>query len=270
VKKAKSLRLILCLILVAVELVPIGVVITNSFKRDIDIWARGPLYLKPTLKSYRAVFENSDFRLALKNSLIVATSSMVVSVFFGSMASFGLVRFNFRLNAFLIFLILMLRMVPQITLALPFYILFRNLGLKDTVMGLTVAHTSFNLPYVIALLLPFFASIPKEYEEAARVDGCRPFSIYWRIFFPLAAPGVVVAAVFAFLMSWNEFLYALVLSGPRSKTAPIVVNAFLGQYAPLWGQLSAGATIMLIPVFAITLGFQKYIVKGLSSGGLKG
>jgi multiple sugar transport system permease protein len=161
-------------------------------------------------------------------------------------------------------------MIPQITLALPFYILFRNLGLKDTVMGLAVAHTSFNLPYVIALLLPFFASIPKEYEEAARVDGCKPVSIYWGIFFPLAAPGIVVAAVFAFLMSWNEFLYALVLSGPRSKTAPIVVNAFLGQYAPLWGQLSVGATIMLIPVFAITLGFQKYIIRGLSSGGLKG
>lgn len=269
-KKSAPVRFIVCLILVLIELVPIVVVVSNSFKKDIDIWTKGPLYFQPTLKSYKSVLENPDFRLSMKNSLVVGLSSMAISLFLGSMAAFGLVRFNFKINTFLVFTILMLRMIPQITLALPFYILFRAVGLKDTVLGLVAAHTSFNLPYVIALLLPFFASIPKEYEEAAKVDGCKPFSIYWRIFFPLAAPGIVVAGIFAFLMSWNEFLYALVLTGPRSKTAPIVVNAFLGQYSPLWGQLSAGATMMLIPVFALTLSFQRYIIKGLSSGGLKG
>lgn len=144
------------------------------------------------------------------------------------------------------------------------------MGLSDNILGLSLAHISFNLPYSVALLLPFFEGIPRDYEEAAKIDGCRDFQIYWKIFFPLASAGIVVAAVFTFLMSWNEFIYALVLTGVRAKTAPVAVNGFLGQYAPLWGQLSAAGTIMLIPVFAITLGFQRYIIKGLSAGGIKG
>lgn len=261
---------ILAALIVAIELVPIMVVVFNGFKRDIDIWSKNPFYFKPTLKSYRSIFANQDFVRSLRNSLIVAGTSTFISVFFGAMASYGLVRFNFKVNTFIIFLLLMLRMVPQISLALPFYLLFRAMNLNDNVFGLSLAHISFNLPYVVALLLPFFSSIPKEYEEAARVDGCKGFGIFWRIFLPLASAGIVVATVFAFLMSWNEFIYALVLTGSRAKTAPVAVNGFLGQYAPLWGQLSAAGTIMLLPVFAITLGLQRYIIKGLSAGGIKG
>lgn len=186
------------------------------------------------------------------------------------MAAYGLTRFRFKINELIVFGLLMLRMIPQISLSVPFYMIFRSLGLNDTLIGLSLAHISFNLPYVIALLLPFFSSIPKEYEEAAKVDGCKGFQIFLRIFFPLASAGIVVATVFAFLMSWNEFIYALVLTGSKAKTAPVVVNAFLGQYAPLWGQLSAAGTIMLLPVFVVTLSLQKYIIKGLSAGGIKG
>ncbi len=261
---------IVALLIVVIQLFPIFVIIFNGFKKDIDIWSKNPFYFKPTTKSYQLIFQNVEFLKSLKNSFSVAGISTVVSVIFGSMMAFGLVRFNFKFNNFLVMIILMLRMVPQITLALPFYMLFRFLRLHDTIFGLSLAHISFNLPYVVALLLPFFASIPKEYEEAARVDGCKGFMIYWKIFLPLASAGIVVAAVFAFLMSWNEFIYALVLTGSRAKTAPIIVNGFLGQYAPLWGQLSSAGTVMLIPVFAITLSLQKYIIKGLSAGGIKG
>ncbi|WP_245530483.1 carbohydrate ABC transporter permease [Pseudothermotoga thermarum] len=196
--------------------------------------------------------------------------SSIVSVTLGAMAAYGLTRFRFKINELIVFGLLMLRMIPQISLSVPFYMIFRSLGLNDTLIGLSLAHISFNLPYVIALLLPFFSSIPKEYEEAAKVDGCKGFQIFLRIFFPLASAGIVVATVFAFLMSWNEFIYALVLTGSKAKTAPVVVNAFLGQYAPLWGQLSAAGTIMLLPVFVVTLSLQKYIIKGLSAGGIKG
>jgi len=262
--------LISALVIVAVELFPITVIIFNGFKRDIDIWSKNPFYFKPTLMSYKNIFSNQDFVRSLKSSMIVASLSTIVSVIFGAMASYGLVRFNFKVNTLIVFILLMLRMVPQMTLALPFYVLFRTFNMNDNVFGLSLAHISFNLPYVVALLLPFFASIPKEFEEAAKVDGCTSMGIFWRIFLPLASAGIVVATVFAFLMSWNEFIYALVLTGSRAKTAPVAVNAFLGQYAPLWGQLSAAGTIMLLPVFAITLGLQRYIIKGLSAGGIKG
>ncbi|PLV59163.1 carbohydrate ABC transporter permease [Thermotoga sp. KOL6] len=260
----------IALFIVVVELFPILIVVLNGFKKDIDIWSRNPFYFKPTLASYKKVFENEDFVRGLKNSLIAASISSFVSVFFGSMASYGLSRYRFKINDGIIFLLLLLRMVPQITLSLPFYLIFKKMGLSDNILGLSLAHISFNLPYAVALLLPFFEGIPRDFEEAAKIDGCKDFQIYWRIFFPLASAGIVVAAVFTFLMSWNEFIYALVLTGVRAKTAPVAVNGFLGQYAPLWGQLSAAGTIMLIPVFAITLGFQRYIIKGLSAGGIKG
>lgn len=264
------LLFLIALSIVAIQLFPVFVIVLNGFKKDMDIWSKTPFYFKPTLKSYVLIFQSSDFLNSLRNSLLVGTISTLISVFFGAMASFGLVRFNFRINNFIIMAILMLRMIPQITLALPFYILFRFFHLHDTIYGLSLAHISFNLPYVVALLLPFFSSIPKEYEEAAKVDGCKGFMIYWKIFLPLASAGIVVAAVFSFLMSWNEFIYALILTGSRAKTAPITVNAFLGQYAPLWGQLSAAGTVMLLPVFVITLSLQRYIIKGLSAGGIKG
>jgi len=270
-KKILSFFLFLiALFIVAVEIFPILVIVFNGFKRDIDIWSKNPFYFKATFKSYQSVLNSRDFPRSLNNSLVVASISTLISIIFGSMASYGLSRFNYRLNNTVIFVLLMVRMIPQISLCVPFYMIFRRIGLNDNVLGLSLAHISFNLPYVVALLLPFFSSIPKEYEEAAKVDGCKSFQIFLRIFFPLASSGIVVAAVFAFLMSWNEFMYALVLTSSRAKTAPVVVNAFLGQYAPLWGQLSAAGTVMLLPVFAVTLGLQRYIIRGLSAGGIKG
>jgi len=160
-------------------------------------------------------------------------------------------------------------MIPQISLSIPLFMMFRSLGLTDTLIALIFAHMSFNIPYIIWVLLPFFSSVPLEYEEAALVDGCNRKMVFWRIFLPLVRPGLVVAAVFAFIMSWNEFLYALVLTSSQAKTAPVVINGFMGQYAPQWGQLAAAGTFMLIPIFVITLAFQRFLIGGIS-GGIKG
>jgi len=265
-----QISFVIVLVTVAVEMFPLIVIFINSFKKDIDIWMGKFLVFKPTLQSYTDVLTNSDFPRALTNSLIVAFSTTVIAILLGSMASYGLARFQFKIRNVVILILLILRMIPQITLAVPFYMMFRSLGLRDTLLGLILAHTSFNLPYVIALLLPFFADIPKDYEEAARIDGCTEVMLFWKIFFPLASPGIVVAAIFAFLMSWNEFIYALILGGSRVRLASVAVQSFLGQYAPLWGQLSAAGMLMLIPVFIITLGLQRYIIQGLSAGGIKG
>ncbi|MGC8902672.1 MAG: carbohydrate ABC transporter permease [Fervidobacterium sp.] len=258
------------IIVLLVELMPIFIVITSGFKRDIDIWARGPLYFKLTFDSYKAVLSNKEFLKSIKNSVTIASLSTLVSVIVGSMASYGITRYSSKVKEFIAYSFLTFRMIPQISLVIPLFMLFSTLNLKDTLTGVTLAHISFNLPYVIWLLLPFFAAIPKDYEEAARIDGATEARIFWMVFLPLVAPGLVVAAIFSFLTSWNEFLYALILSSVNARTAPVAVNGLLGQYAPKWGQLSAAGTIMLLPVFVITLALQKYIIKGLSAGGIKG
>ncbi|UXF01511.1 ABC transporter permease [Fervidobacterium riparium] len=270
-KRLVNLLIILVtFVVLVVELMPILVVITSGFKRDIDIWARGPFYFKGTLDSYKAVLSNRDILASLKNSLIVGISSTLISIVVGAMASYGLTRYFFKLKETIAYMFLTFRMLPQISLVIPLFVMFNQLQLRDTLTGIVLAHISFNIPYVIWLLLPFFAAVPTDYEEAARIDGASEFTVFWRVFFPLVSPGLVVASVFAFLMSWNEFLYALILSSVNAKTAPVAVNGLLGQYAPKWGQLTAAGTIMLLPVFVITLSLQKYIIKGLVAGGIKG
>ncbi|RDI90882.1 carbohydrate ABC transporter membrane protein 2 [Thermosipho africanus Ob7] len=270
-KKAKNVILIiLAFLIVIIEMIPILVVISNSFKRDIDIFSSTPFSTNFTLKSYISVLKDRTFLRGIKNSLIVALISSAFSVIVGAMASYGITRYKFKGKKFVAYSFLTSRMIPQISLAVPMYMLFRSLNLLDNVFSLTLAHISFNIPYVIWLLLPFFAAIPKEFEEAAKVDGCGEKKIFWVIFIPLVSPGLVVSFVFSFIMSWNEFLYALILTNIRAKTAPLVVNAYLGQYAPMWGKLSAAGTLMLIPAFVITLTLQKYIIKGLMAGGVKG
>lgn len=270
----KSLRSVLLAVSVAsivfVQLVPILIVITSGLKRDIDIWLRGPFYVSFRTESYRSVLSNRDFLMSLRNSLIVASASTVASILAGAMGSYALTRYVFKGKRLVAYTFLTFRLVPQISLVIPLFILFGQLKLRDTLLGMVLAHMSFNVPYAVWLLLPFFAAVPRDYEEAARVDGASEMSVFWRIFVPLVSPGLVVAAVFCFLMSWNEFLYALILTSTNARTAPVAVNGMLGQYAPRWGQLSAAGTIMLLPVFAITLTLQKYIIKGLAAGGVKG
>ncbi|KUK14814.1 MAG: Carbohydrate ABC transporter membrane protein 2, CUT1 family [Petrotoga mobilis] len=269
-KKLKTnLIILISIIILIVELFPIAIIIMNSFKKDIDIWSANPFSFKPTLDSYKKVFQRNDVVLGIRNSLIVGILSTSFSLLVGAMASYAIARFKFRYRRVLSYSFLISRMIPQISLSIPLFMMFRSLGLTDTLIALIFAHMSFNIPYVIWVLLPFFSSVPIEYEEAALVDGCNRKKVFWKIFIPLVGPGLVVAAVFTFIMSWNEFLYALVLTSSTAKTAPVVINGFMGQYAPLWGQLAAAGTIMLIPVFVITLAFQRYLIGGMG-GGIKG
>ena len=262
---------ILAFLILFVELFPIGIVVMNGFKKDMDILGGNPFQLnKFTLVSYKKVLKKPEFALGMKNSLAVGLASTGISILAGAMASYGIARFKFQGRKVISYSFLVSRMIPQISLVVALYMMFKVIHLKETLTALILAHCSFNIPYVIWLLLPFFASIPKDYEEAAFVDGCNRRQVFWRIFFPLVAPGIVVASVFSFIMSWNEFLYALVLTGMKTKTAPIVVNAFMGQFMPLWGQLSAAGTLMLIPIFIFTLALQRFIIQGLTAGGIKG
>ena len=140
------------------------------------------------------------------------------------MAAYGISRFRFRGRNALAYSFLVFRMLPQMSLVVALYLMFRGIGLRDTIFGITLAHSSFNVPYVIWMLIPFFTAVDKSYEEAAMVDGCTRWTLFRLVFLPLVAPGLVVAAVFAFINSWNEFLYALILTGVNARTAPVAIS----------------------------------------------
>jgi len=197
--------------ILAVELYPIAITVVNGFRRDIHILSGQPFkFSQLTLRSYELVLKNAGFRLGMKNSIIIGLLSTGISVLVGAMASYGIARFRFRGRNGLAYSFLVFRMLPQISLVISLYLMFSAAGIRDTIGGITLAHTSFNVPYVIWLLLPFFTAVDRAYEEAAMVDGCSRPGVFFRIFLPIVAPGLVVAAVFAFLNSWNEFMYALI------------------------------------------------------------
>jgi multiple sugar transport system permease protein len=258
-------------IILALELYPIGITLLNGFRRDIVILSGQKFeFSQLTLRSYELIYENPGFMGAMGNSVLVGLFSTFISVVAGAMAAYGISRFRFRGRNTIAYSFLVFRMLPQISLVIALYLMFRSIGLRDTIFGITLAHASFNIPYVIWMLLPFFTAVDRSYEEAAMVDGCTRFLLFRKVFLPLVAPGLVISSVFAFINSWNEFLYALILTGVSAKTAPIAVNALIGGDTLTWGQACAAGTIMLIPVFIFTMSMQRFLIRGISAGGVKG
>ncbi len=257
--------------LLLVELYPIAITLLNGFRRDIVILSGQKFSLNQlTTASYMLVFKNRQMMKAMGNSIIVGLLSTALSVGVGAMAAYGISRFRFRGRNALAYSFLVFRMLPQMSLVVALYLLFRTLGLRDTIAGITLAHSSFNVPYVIWMLIPFFAAVDKSYEEAAMVDGCTRWTVFRLVFLPLVAPGLVVAAVFAFINSWNEFLYALILTGVNARTAPVAISSLIGGDTLTWGQMCAASTVMLTPVFIFTLAMQRFLIRGVAAGGVKG
>jgi multiple sugar transport system permease protein len=224
------------LALLLVELYPIIITLLNGFRRDIVILSGQEFSAKQlTLDSYMLVFKNRQMMKAMGNSILVGLFSTALSVSIGAMAAYGISRFKFRGRNALAYSFLVFRMLPQMSLVVALYLMFRGIGIRDTIFGITLAHSSFNVPYVIWMLIPFFTAVDKTYEEAAMVDGCTRFSLFRLIFLPLVAPGLVVAAVFAFINSWNEFLYALILTGVKARTAPVAISSLIGGDTLTWG-----------------------------------
>jgi multiple sugar transport system permease protein len=254
-----------------VELYPIAITLLNSFRRDIVILSGQELSLSQlTTASYQLVLKNRQMMKAMRNSIIVGLLSTAMSVGVGAMAAYGITRFRFKGRNALAYSFLVFRMLPQMSLVVALYLMFRGIGIRDTIFGISLAHSSFNVPYVIWMLIPFFTAVDKSYEEAAMVDGCSRWTLFRVIFIPLVAPGLVVASVFAFINSWNEFLYSLILTGVNARTAPVAISSLIGGDTLTWGQMCAASTVMLMPVFIFTIAMQKFLIRGVAAGGVKG
>ncbi len=252
-------------------LFPIFWIATASFKTELALYARPPQWLfTPILANYRYVLNNIPFLQYLTNSLVIAIGTTVGSLVLGVLAGYGFARYRFRGSDAVRFLVLVTRMAPRLVLVVPYFLIMQKVGLLDTYTGLLIAYISFALPFSIWLLIGFFMDVPKEIEEAAMIDGCGPLGVLLRVVIPIVAPGLVVAAIFAFLVSWNEFLFALILSGVNAKTLPVVIAGFSTDVGPLYGEMSAAAVMVMLPNIVMTVALQRFLVRGLTLGAVKG
>lgn len=274
VKRRKHIKKIGLIVLVAVIFVifmfPLYIVITSSIKPDIDIFSRPPKWIfKPTGDHYLSLFTLRRFHTNVLNSTIVALGSTILSIIVGSLAAHALSRLKFKAMKDIAFWILSIRMFPPIAVVIPYYILLRKTGLLDTPIALIIVYSTFNIPLTVWLMRGFFKEIPQEMEEAALVDGCNYFSSFFRIALPLAAPGIVVSAVFCFIFSWNEFLFAFMLTSSKTMTATVAVMGFWSTEAIEWGRIMAGCVVVMIPIIIFTFFSQKFLIKGLTLGSIK-
>jgi multiple sugar transport system permease protein len=261
-------------------LFPIYWMITTSFKPEQAILSKPPTWVfQPTLENYRYAFAEADFGLFLKNTLIVSVTSTILVIIMGSMASYSFARYDVG-KGHIMFFILTTRMFPAIAVILPYFIIFRNIGRTsvgqflniglDTPGALIVTYTMFNLPFAIWLMFSFFQDIPLELEDSARLDGYNRFQVFYKVVLPLAMPGIVVTAIFSLIFAWNEFLFAFMLTRDAARTITIGVSGFWTQRGILWGPLSAAAVICVIPMLLFALGLQRYFVRGLTFGAVRG
>ncbi|HIU15626.1 MAG TPA: carbohydrate ABC transporter permease, partial [Candidatus Ventricola intestinavium] len=207
----------------------------------------------------------------LRNSLVAAGTASVLCILMGSFGAYGLVRMNMNAKAKqkMSFWIISTRMMPPIAAAVPFYILFRNMNLLNNLLSIIITYTAVNLPFVIWMLQGFFREVPLELYEAARLDGCGPVESFVKVILPLSLPGVCSALVFSFIFSWNEFLFALILTGEETKTMPVAAASMWSAIASRWGEIATVGIVTILPVFALTLFTQKYFVKGMTFGAIK-
>jgi multiple sugar transport system permease protein len=251
-----------------VVLFPFLWMLSSSFKTQVDIIAWPPKILfSPTLRNYEKVFGEQDFLKYFVNSTIVGGTAVGLSLLLGLPAAYSIARFTQRKLAVFI---LLARLMPGISFLMPWYIVFSRLNLMDSYTALILSHMLIALPIVVWIMSTYFATIPPEMEESAMVDGATRQYAFWKIILPLSGPGIITATTLSFIFSWNNFMFSQVLSMEKTKTLPIAVYNFLSYAEVDWGGVMAAAVAIMAPAIALTMIFQKYVVKGLTMGAVKG
>ncbi len=255
-----------------VLLFPVLWVLSISLKSNAQIFVSSPLWLwEPTFAHYIEVLTKKDFGSSLLNSLVTSLSAVALSVILGLPAAYAMARMEFRGRSAIYYTLLAMRMLPGIAILIPMFLLFDEVGLKSSVLSLVLAYTSFCLPLVVWVMRGFFAALPVEIEEAARVDGAGRWRTFMLIGLPLARPGVVAIGTLCLLTAWNDFLFAAVLTNKSTQTLPVLVAGYNNaDDGVLWGPLAAAGMLVVLPVFLLAFAAQKHLVAGLSAGAAKG
>ena len=269
-RAGSSLLTLGTILLVALTLVPLLWLVSTSFKTRMDAFALPPkVIFEPTLENYEAVFSRGTFVDAYMNSLIIVAATTSVTVLLGITAGYALARWKSRAASVGGFWVLGVRMVPPVAFAVPLFIIFLTIDLLNTYQAVVLVYLTITLPFTIWLLAGYFRTIPIELEEAAMIDGTSRAGALFRVILPAAKPAIATAAIFAFIVSWNEFFYALIVSGPNTQPASVAIQGFLSSAGVNFGELSAAAILVLLPVFVFALFAQRGLVRGLTQGGVK-
>ena len=266
----KAGRYLLLSVIAFFYLIPVIVLILTSFKTQIQIMSVTPSWIfVPTLTNYRHVLVEQGFFRFLVNSLIVGTISTFFTLVIGGFASYALVRFNFLGRGAISFSTLLLRMIPPAVLVVPIYVLWTFFRLADTRTGLILVYIGLNLPFTIWVLISFISDIPVELEEAAVVDGCGPWKIFFKVILPLIKPGLAAAAIFTFRIAWNEFILALVLTNRLTRTLPVATTIYMTDIGVEWGNITAMGTLVALPAILFTFLAARQLIAGLTAGAVK-
>ncbi|MBL8156896.1 MAG: carbohydrate ABC transporter permease, partial [Anaerolineae bacterium] len=243
-----------------------------SFKTQNQIFATPPVIIPPSdqwnLDNYIAALTESGGLQAVRDSLIVSISTALVSVGVGALAAYSLARYRTGGDQFA-FWILSTRMFPPVASAIPLFLIFSELKLLDSYWALILANTIFNLPFAIWLLKGFIEDLPRELEESALIDGASTFGAFWRVTLPLISPGLVTATLFTFVFTWNEFMFALLMTRRTVRPLTVMIQSLAGGHEILWAQIAASGVIAIIPGVLLVLFLQRYIVRGLTMGAMK-
>ncbi|MFN3146359.1 MAG: carbohydrate ABC transporter permease [Paracoccaceae bacterium] len=252
-----------------IMLVPIAWIFMAAFKSHVDVYQL-KLFFRPTLENFALVFrEPYNLGEKLWNSTLVALATVVIAIPIATMAAYSFSRFRLRGETVMLVTILATQFVPAVVIILPFFVMFRDVGLLDTRLGLILVNLAIVMPFAIWMIKGFIDGIPLDTEEAAMVDGSSRLQVIRNIVLPMAAPGLLTAGIFCFILAWNEFLFALILTSKDAVTLPIGLALFKAEEGDLWNLLSAAGIIIMLPMFILALMIRKYFVQGMTMGAVR-
>ena len=265
----RTVQTLIIVIAAAVMIVPIVWIFMAAFKSHVDVYQLKLLF-KPTLANFAAVFAE-PYRLGDKliNSTIVATVTVVIAIPVATLASYSFSRFRLRGETTMLVMILATQFVPAVVIVLPFFVMFRDVGLLDTRPGLVLVNLAIVMPFAIWMIKGFIDGIPIDTEEAALVDGSTRMQVIRNIVLPMAAPGLITSGIFCFIIAWNEFLFALIITNKDAVTLPIGLALFKAEEGDLWNLLSAAGIIIMLPMFVLALIIRKHFVQGMTMGAVR-
>uniref|UniRef100_A0A9E8CLQ6 Carbohydrate ABC transporter permease n=1 Tax=Bosea sp. NBC_00436 TaxID=2969620 RepID=A0A9E8CLQ6_9HYPH len=259
------------LLVLAFALAPFVWMLLTSIKPNADLSQFPVRYLpsSTTFEHYRTLIQRTSFPVNLLNSLVIACGAVVLGLAASVPAAYSFSRFRFRGRRALMTSFLVINMFPIVLLIIPLFVLMRTLGLIDTFLGVIIGHSTFSIPFSIWMLVSYFNAIPKDLDEAATIDGASRLQTIRLVVLPLVMPGIVTTAIYVFITSWNEYLFAMMLSGETVRPVTVALQLFIGEFTVQWGILTAGGTIIALPVTILFLFVQKRLVGGLTAGAVK-
>ncbi|MFT7458348.1 MAG: multiple sugar transport system permease protein [Planctomycetota bacterium] len=261
---------VVAVFVVAIYLAPIYWISLTSIKPMNEINSKVPVWsFEPTFAHYIEAFDRFEFGKALINSSIIVFSATIITMILALFAAYALARMKLRGADVLALFILSLRFMPAVVIAMPYYLMSQKAGLIDTHIGMIIVYVGFGLPFAVWLMRGFMLDLPKEIEEAARLDGLGWMAIIRRIILPLSGPGIAVTAIFTFVFNWNEYLFALYLTQADAVTLPIQIAKMVDAYTVLWGTISASVVMQLIPMVIVVFLLQRHMIRGLALGAVK-